>query len=234
MRAARILVGNGRSWQMLGRQVVVPGLTEEYETFADLIQGLSEADLQAPTRCEGWTVSDVAGHVIGQLTDVVNLRLEGLGTPEVTEKQAEERRGRSPAELAKELSSSIETAKALLSAFDDESWDGPAPPGANGKLGFGVEALWFDTYLHRDDILSAVGRPGVGSEGMLASLSHVTQVLTDSGWDPCTFSFEAYGDFPVSGGGRKIERDPMEFLLAATGRSDPAGIDLDRSVNIYA
>jgi hypothetical protein len=41
--------------------------------------------------------------MVGQVTDVVNGRLEGLGTPEVTEREAKERAGRSAAELAEEL-----------------------------------------------------------------------------------------------------------------------------------
>ena len=32
--------------------------------FADLIEGLTEDQLQAPSLCSGWTVQDVAGHVV--------------------------------------------------------------------------------------------------------------------------------------------------------------------------
>src|SRR5579884_1285799 len=87
----------------LSRTVAVPGMIAEYEAFGALIEGLTAEQWASPTRCESWTVADVAGHVVGQLTDVVSLRLEGLGTPEVTARQVAERRGRSAAELADEL-----------------------------------------------------------------------------------------------------------------------------------
>lgn len=32
--------------------------------FADLIEGLTEDQLQSPSLCQGWTVHDVAGHVV--------------------------------------------------------------------------------------------------------------------------------------------------------------------------
>ena len=87
----------------LSREVVVPGMLAEYKSFSELVGGLSGEDWETPSRCEGWRVADVAAHVVGQLTDVVNLRLEGLGTPEVTQRQVDERRGKTPSELAAEL-----------------------------------------------------------------------------------------------------------------------------------
>jgi len=43
------------------------------------------------------------------------------------------------------------------------------------------------------------------------------------------------GEVAVGAGkGRRITGDPLEFVLVATGRADPARIGLDPSVNIYA
>jgi hypothetical protein len=39
--------------------------------------------------------------------------------------------------------------------------------------------------------------------------------------------------FDVSGGGQTISGDPLAFVLAGTGRGDPAAIGLDETVNIY-
>jgi hypothetical protein len=39
--------------------------------------------------------------------------------------------------------------------------------------------------------------------------------------------------FEVSGGGRIITGDPLAFVLASTGRGDPAAVGLDETVNIY-
>lgn len=218
----------------LSRSVAVPGMTTEYEAFAGLIEDLSADQWPILTRCEGWSVADVAAHVVGQLTDVVNLRLEGLGTPEVTARQVGERRGRTPAELGEELRASAKLGADLAAGFDDAAWDEPAPGGLAGTLGFGIEALWYDTYVHGDDVRNALGLPSVRSEGLLVSLSHVSQLLSDRGWDSAELRFPPYGTFAVSGGGaRVIEGDALAFVLAATGRSDPADLGLPDTVNVY-
>ncbi len=217
----------------LGRTVVVPGMLEEYTDFAALLRSLSTGQWETPSRCEGWTVADVAGHVVGQLSDVSQLRLEGLGTPEVTGRQVEERRGRSPDALADELAASAETASALAAAFDDDAWSAPGPPGTPGTLGQGLESLWFDTYLHADDIRAAIDQPTVTGDGVLASVSHIAQILTDQGWGPATLRLDGLEEFPVSGGGTIVAAEPMAFILVSTGRAGPDLIGLDEAVNIY-
>lgn len=218
----------------LPRTRAVPGLIAAYGAFGQLIEPLSAAEWAAPTRCDGWTVGDVAAHVIGQLTDVVNVRLDGIGSPEVTGRQVTERRGRAPGELAGELRAGVKTVSEPMASFDDAAWEGPAPGGLGGTLGFGIEALWHDTYLHADDILAALGRPSARDDGLAASISHVAEVLTGNGWGPATLALDGMPEFEVSGGGGKpITGDPLAFVLAATGRADPAPLGLDETVNIY-
>jgi len=218
----------------LSRETVVPGMLDEYQAFEELVRGTSDEDWERPTRCEDWRVADVASHVIGQLTDVVNLRLDGLGSPEVTARQVEEHRGWTPGRLADELKASAATAKVLGEAFDDDAWQASAPGGTTGTLGFGMESLWFDTYLHGDDIRDALGQPSQSGEGLVASVSHIAQVLTDQGWGPATLAFEDMDAFQVGvGGARRINGIPLMFVLVATGRADPGVISLDETVNIY-
>ena len=218
----------------LERNVVIPGMTAEYETFTDLLRSLSDEEWTTPSRCDGWTVADVAGHVVGQLTDVTQLRLDGLGTAEATQRQADERRGRTPAELADELEQSTKSAIDLAAAFDDAAWTAEGPQGNGQTLGYGIESLWFDTFLHADDIRSAVGRPTVGGAAFAPSVSHLTQVLTEQGWGPATVTLDGLQAFEVSGGGgRVIEGDPMTFILVASGRVDHDTLGLDEAVNIY-
>ncbi len=218
----------------LSREVVVPGMLTEYRAFGTLVRDISDEDWQKPSRCDGWRVADVSAHVIGQLTDVVNLRLDGLGTPETTDRQVSERRGRSPIDLADELEASTGTAIGLAEAFDDTTWGAPAPGGTTGTLGFGLEALWFDTYLHADDIRNAVGRPTVIGDGLAPSVSHIAQVLTDQGWGSATLALNGIDKFSVSGGGGQVViGDPMTFILVSTGRADPSVMGLDETVNIY-
>jgi uncharacterized protein (TIGR03083 family) len=208
-------------------------MVADYAAFGDLVGSLSGEQWEMPSRCAGWRVADVAAHVVGQLTDVVNLRLEGLGTPEVTQRQVDERRGRGPQELADELTAAGTTAAAMAESFDDDAWSSPGPPGVTGTLGFGLEALWFDTYLHADDIRAAVGMPTTRGAGIEPSLSHIAQVLTDQGWRPATLQLDGYAEFPISGGGPAITGEAFAFILASTGRSDPAPLGLDPTVNIY-
>jgi uncharacterized protein (TIGR03083 family) len=190
--------------------------------------------LRTPTRCHGWNVADVAAHVIGQLTDVVNLQLEGLGSPEVTARQVEERSGRSAVELAEELGNGTDRADVLVEAFDDAAWHAPIAGSTVQSLGFGLESLWFDTFLHADDIRNALGQSSQATGGLAPSVSHIAQILTDQGWEPATLSFVETPAFEVSGGGgRTITGKAMPFVLVATGRADPAGLGLDDSVNIY-
>jgi hypothetical protein len=56
--------------------------------------------------------------------------------------------------------------------------------------------------------------------------------MTD--WESATLAFDGLPEFPVSGGGRRIDGDALQFVLVATGREDPASLGLDASVNLYA
>src|SRR6516165_11611684 len=107
----------------LARSVVVPGMITEYGEFAALLDSLSDGQWETASRCEGWRVADVAAHVVGTLSDVTAFRLDGLGTPEVTARQVDERRGSTAGELAEELRSTTKTATDLVEGFDDVAFD---------------------------------------------------------------------------------------------------------------
>jgi uncharacterized protein (TIGR03083 family) len=216
----------------LPRDEVVAGLIAEFDAFEALVRSLDETQLRVPSRCAGWTAGDVAAHVIGQLADVTAGRFDGLGTPEVTAREVDDRRGNAPAELADELAACTKVAVDILAAFDDAAWSGPSPAGS-GTLGDGVEGLWFDACLHADDIRDAIGLPSEYSSGARVSVSHLAAVLTDQGWRPATLALDGVEEFPVSGGGPAVSGDVLEFVLAATGRADPAALGLDETVNVY-
>ncbi len=216
----------------LPREEVVSGLLVEFADFEALVRSLDESELAAPSRCGGWSAGDVAGHVIGQTADITAGRFNGLGTPEVTARQVEERRGRTAAELADELAAATKIAADILASFDDAVWAGPSPTGV-GTLGDGVESLWFDAWLHADDIRAAIGRPTEPGPAVRASVSHIAQQLTEQGWRPATLSLDGVEDFAVAGGGPAVTGDAVQFILVATGRGDPAVLDLDETVNIY-
>jgi uncharacterized protein (TIGR03083 family) len=200
---------------VLSREIVSEGLSAELDRFGSLVSGLSDAQWGMPTRCEGWTVADVAAHLIGTMADIAAGRLEGLGTPEVTQREVDERKGRMPSDLAAECAETRDAAAALLSAFDDAAWGSPAPGGYDGTLGDAVEALWYDTYVHADDIRAALGKPTEPGPGLGAATSHVLALLDKLGWS---------GEIPDGQG------EAHQFVLAATGRvAGPESLP-----NIYA
>jgi uncharacterized protein (TIGR03083 family) len=218
----------------LPRDDVTSGLLEELAAFEALIRPLTSEQAASPSRCAGWSVADVAAHVVGGMSDIAHGRLEGLGTPEVTARQVAERRGRSGAELADELAASTKVAHDMLAAFDDNLWAMPAPGGFDFTLGEGVEALWYDAFLHADDIRAGLGWPSETGDGLVASVSHVADVLTRQGWGPAVLAFDGLPEFAVGGGGgRRLSGDPYRFVIVATGRADPEPLGLDASVNIY-
>jgi uncharacterized protein (TIGR03083 family) len=216
----------------LPREEVVPGTLAEFEAFEELVRSLDASELGAASRCTGWSAGDVAAHVIGQLADSTAGNFDGLGSPEVTERQVVERRGRSAAELADEMAGARATAVVILDTFDEAAWSGPSPTGG-GTLGDGVESLWFDAAMHADDIRDAIGRPGDLSSAVRPSVSHIAQQLTDQGHAPVTLALDGIEEFPVSGGGRPVTGSAEEFVRVACGRGDPAVFGLDETVNIY-
>jgi len=199
----------------LPREVVLDGIVVQMAETEALLRSLDAEEWERPSRCDGWTVGDVARHCVGSMASDVSGNTDGLGTPEVTQREVAERAGRSPSEVADELAEVAKAAAALLPAFDDAAWDGPAPGGYEGTLGDGIEALWYDFWLHADDIRQGVGRPTVAQPGLDGAVSHVRYELAKRGWD---------GEVPT---------DPeaqVGWVMAATGRAPtPPGL-----LDIYA
>ena len=218
----------------LPREEVLNGLQEQLTEFEELVRSLDRQQWNTPTRCEGWTVADIAAHWIGTLTEVVEGRTDQLGSPEVAERIVQDRRGRSPQELADELATTAEGARAIMGTLDDEAWDSPAPGGVAASIGVGVEALWYDAYVHTQDIRAALGLPEQPGPGLKASVVHVADMLSREGWGPATLALDGMPEYPIGeGNGRRIEGDPLTFVLVATGRHDPSVLGLDETVNVY-
>jgi len=157
----------------------------------------------------------------------------GAGSPEWTARQVAERQGRSGAELADELDAVTKATIDLVAAFDDAAWAGPAPAGVTGTLADGVLSLWSDGWIHADDIRAALGRATVGGPGVIAAAHHVGDMLVYQGWGTATL---VEGDTlvrAIPAAGQAVTAAPVAFVLAGTGRQDPATIGLGPDVNIY-
>jgi uncharacterized protein (TIGR03083 family) len=217
------------------RDLVTKCYPIELEAFEDLLRSLSPEQWTAPTRCEGWRVCDVAAHVAGTLDNIVNGRFDGLGSPEVTAAEVSDREGRSPHEVAEEIRACADAAAGLLAVFDDDAWSGPSPAGAVPTRGDGGESLWYDTWLHGEDIREAAGLPRVTTgESVGAAVRHVAVVLDSQGWGPAVLALDGQDAVVVGdGSGPHITGDAYRFVLAATGRIPAADIGEDDTVNIY-
>ncbi len=199
----------------LPRDVVMDGLLASMAELEGLLRSLDAQEWERPSRCQGWTVGDVARHCVGSMASAVAGNTDGLGTPEVTQREVDERAGRTPVELADECAEVAKAVAALIPVFDEAAWSAPAPGGYDGTLGDGIEALWYDFWLHADDIRAGVGRPMVVEPGFDGAVSHVAFELAKRGWT---------GEVPV---GRD---EQVAWILAATGRAPlPEGL-----LNIYA
>jgi uncharacterized protein (TIGR03083 family) len=213
---------------ILERTDVARGALDEYEAFAALIEPLDAADWDAPTRCDGFLVRDVAGHVVGLAEDVA----KGVPGSRNAEEEAASVRGDSPAEVAARLRTALDTIRPLLDALDDDMWNGPSGV-PDLTFGRGVLTLWYDAFVHADDIRAALGRPSESGPGLAASVEYLAGELTTRDWGPATLALEGLPRHDVSGGGGEITGDPMQFVLVATGRAEPSTMGLETGVSIY-
>jgi uncharacterized protein (TIGR03083 family) len=199
----------------LPRSIVMDGLASSMADFEVLLRSLDQGAWDKASRCDGWTVGDVAKHAVGSIADAVSGRTEGLGSDEVTQREVDERQGKGPTDMADECREVAAAAAQLIPLFDDEAWAAPAPGGYHGTLGDGIEALWADFWFHADDIRHAIGLESVIDAGLPGALSHVCFELQHRGWD---------GDVPEE------KADQIPWLLSATGRAPLR----DGLINIYA
>ncbi|MFB4317231.1 maleylpyruvate isomerase family mycothiol-dependent enzyme [Actinomadura sp. 21ATH] len=208
---------------------IIDGLIAEYGALADLIATLPSHGWDTGTRCAGWRVRDVAGHVLGGATDVRDRRA-GHRTPD---QQAAAHRDLRPREAARTLREAAQGVRALLERLDERTWSQPGPvPGRT--VGDSVLSLWHDTYVHADDIRAALGMPPARGPGLEASVRWLALLLDRRGWGPARLLLDGLGTFHIGEGGPDLRGDPHDFVLVATGRADPAAFAAPPAVNVYA
>jgi uncharacterized protein (TIGR03083 family) len=218
---------------LLTREEILAGIVSERRRFASLVEGIDPAAMATPSRCAGWSVADVIGHVVGLFSDVAAGRFRGQGHPDVTARQAAERRHLPARELAADLRTAGEATDHLLRQFPASAWLGRAPGGFPGPLRRAVLVLWYELYVHGDDIRCALRLPPDRGPGLRASVHHVADVLQSWGWGPRTLRLDGLEEIDIRGGGELVTGDPLDFLRIGTGRLDPAVLGLDETANIY-
>ena len=160
-----------------------------------------EADAPVPA-CPRWKVRDVFAHQAGVASDILGGRLEGVTTDPWTQRQVEERAGRTLAEILDE-------------------WDADAPRllEAMAPLGDAVDPrMVIDVWTHDQDVRGAVGRPG-RRDGERAEWvgdrfrDHLAEEVERAELAPLVVDF---GDRPAAEGSVAVSR--FEFCRALVGR----------------
>jgi uncharacterized protein (TIGR03083 family) len=156
----------------LGKADVLDGLFAEWDAIVAVVEGLSDAQWQAPTPLPGWSVHDVVAHVIGTESMV-----QGAGTPEadidvstlkhvrndvgvMNERWVRKLRGVSTADMLDKLRDTLAGRRAALTDMSDDEWNAiamtPAGPDTYGRF---MRVRIFDCWMHEYDMRDALGRP---------------------------------------------------------------------------
>ena len=145
------------------------------EALLELLANLAPADWERPTVCAGWSVKDVALHVLGGDLGNIAIRRDGVRalSPQPDESLAgflnringewvEAARRLSPRLLVEMLADAGPRLFSCLESLDLEaigepvSWAGPAP----APVWLDVAREYTERWVHQQQIRDAVGRPG--------------------------------------------------------------------------
>jgi len=224
-----------------------------YERFADVVDQLAEPDWARRTDCEGWTVRDLVGHVVGAMRSAASIREfasqqreirgrvkreGGNETDHMTAVQKNRTAGLSTAELVAEcrrLGPKATTGRRRTPAPLRRLVSFPVEIGSiseRWRLGYLIDViLTRDAWLHRIDLCRAIG-----AEPMLTA-DHDGRILADvvAEWarrhgQPyhLVLTGPAGGMFSASDDGdddgESIELDAVEFCRILSGRAAGAGL----------
>ena len=214
---------------LLARTDIAQGLIDEYQAFASLVASLDPAEWATPSRCAGFEVRDVAGHVIGLAEDVV----KGVPGSRNAEEEAASVRGDTPAR------------QRHVCARSSQRWN-RCSPRSTTRCGTARVACPTSRSAPASTCCGTtrsctpttfVPRSGDrrSSDPASAPASTISPAnWSRAGWGPATLALSGQARRDIAGGGREVNGDPLQFVLAATGRLDPSTLDLGADVNIYA
>lgn len=222
-----------------------------YGTFADVVEQLGDDDWGRPTDCEGWTVRDLVGHVVGAMRAAASNRENlsqlreirsrvkrdgGTITDTMTQVQIDRTAGLDTAALVRECRSLVDAAARGRARV-------PAParrlvrfrvemPGIDEtwRLGYLVDViLTRDAWLHRIDLCRAIDRAPV------LTADHDGRIVADvaAEWArhhglPCRLDLRgpAGGSFRFGepAGEEHLDLDAVEFCRILSGRAPGDGL----------
>ncbi len=156
---------------------------EERAALLDLLSSLTEDEWARPTACPGWSVKDIAGHILGVDFRNLSWRRDGFqgGGPapgedlaafvdHINEEWVRAARRLSPRVLQDLLAASGLPLSDYLASLDlfavaePVSWAGPEP----APVWLDVAREYTERWVHQQQIRDAVGQPGLADRRFLA------------------------------------------------------------------
>jgi len=153
-----------------------------------------------------WTVTDVAAHVCGINADVVNGRVEGLGTEAWTAHQVDERKGRSIGEICDEW---VGYADRIAAMVADQPFLGVRVTG--------------DLIVHLQDVQHALDLEVDRSDAATAVAAaryvpHLQERVRERLGIGISVALIDGEDYPIEGAALGLRATPYDFLRSVTGR----------------
>ena len=222
---------------------------ETYDRMAGVLASLDAEDWQRPTDCDGWTVRDLAGHVLGSFRSAASMReMAGLqlaagrrakadgGSPvdHMTAIQVERTADLTPAQLVDEARALVPKATAGRRRIP-----GVVRRHARIQVRFGsFDERWTlgflndviltrDMWLHRIDVCGATGRePELTPDHDGRIVADVADEWARRHGQPyhLVLTGPAGGRFGDPAAGEVLELDAVEFCRILSGRSTGTGL----------
>lgn len=218
--------------------------TTEYDRMTTLLESLEPQDWTRPTACEGWTVRDMVGHLVGSLTQYASLResvrqqfrgkriAKQRGISEIdgwTAGQVEEWAEAPTTELVDRFADLAPRAVAKRMSLPRLIGRMKIDDGLGNDLTLGdlmrVVATR-DSWMHRDDICQATGRQtNLGEHDRRLIADVVTEWAARHG-QPFRLELTgpAGGTYQHGDGGPELTLDAVQFCRILSGRGTGEGL----------
>lgn len=209
------------------QQEVIAGFREERERLVEYLQTLDDTAWETPSLCEGWTVRELYAHLVANAADAAAFRVEGMGSPEFNQRQVDERADRTPQQLLEEHAEQAALLDGIAESMTPETWESELPGFDGRTLGWGVQRLLEDIWVHAQDIRIPLGAPMTSGPGLDATLEVIASELPERlrRHAPAVAVVElaaggqAFKAVASEGGAAvRISGDPGAIALVATGR----------------
>ena len=144
-------------------------VTRQRRRFEAMLEGLSDDDWRAATRCESWTVQDVVAHLAGVnafwhasvragLAGTPTRVLAGFDPATTPDLMVAPMREQAPKEILAQFVTSNDAFLGVLAELDDGGWEtlAESPPGHVPIRLLAQHALW-DCWIHERDVALPLG-----------------------------------------------------------------------------